>query len=116
RTAHVKSFCDGDELNALLVEVGDDVGRDRAEQSIHLRHDYEGFALVRGDEEFESCGTTGEWLAATDSRIREHFGEMELLHSAVGGDPLALDFEAEATIGLFFARNSNVGDRVVHGA
>jgi hypothetical protein len=41
-------------------------------------------------------------LAATDARILEHIGQVELLHSAVGGDALALRFEAEPTIGLLF--------------
>jgi hypothetical protein len=47
-------------------------------------------------------GPAGEGLAAADSRIREDFDQVESLHGAVGGNALALRFEAEPTIGLLF--------------
>jgi hypothetical protein len=44
--------------------------------------------------------------------------EMRLLmanYHARGGNALALRFQAKATVGLFFARNSDVTDGVFHG-
>jgi hypothetical protein len=49
------------------------------------------------------------------SRILEAFGEVKSLHIAVGGNALALGFEPQAAIGLFFAGNSYVTESVVHG-
>jgi hypothetical protein len=96
RTAHVKTFSDGYQSNALLVEVGDDVGSigDGAEESIQFRHDNERLAVFRGSEEFAARWPVGEGSAATDSRILEDLGEVKSLHIAVGGNALALGFES----------------------
>jgi hypothetical protein len=40
---------------------------------------------------------------------------MQALHRAVRSNSLALGFETEATVSLFFARNTDVADGVIHG-
>jgi hypothetical protein len=104
-------------LDALLVEVGNDVGRvrDGAEQAIQLGHDYGSLTLDCGGEELAAGGTAGEGLAAAESGIREDFGQVKSFHGAVGGDALALGFETEATVGLFFAGHTDVTEGVFHG-
>src|SRR5262249_821384 len=105
RTAHVESFGNSYELDAFLVEVGDDrggVGYGTKEPG-QLRDEDDSFAFSCGGEELAARGTSCKGLAATDSGILEDLGEMESLHGAVGGNALALGFESEATIGLFFA-------------
>jgi len=96
RTAHVKTFCNGDQSDAFLVELGDDVGGicDGTEESIQFRHDNERPAVFRGSEEFAARWTTCEWFDATDSRILEDLGQVKSLHNAVGGNALALSFES----------------------
>src|SRR5262249_40286627 len=75
-----------------------------------------GVLLLRGSgEELAACGTAGEGFATTDSGLREDFGQAESLHSAVGGDALALGFETEAAVGLFFAGDADVANGVAHG-
>src|SRR5262249_54521012 len=48
RAGHVETLPDGYELDALLVELGNDVGRigDGAKEPIELRHDHNGVALL----------------------------------------------------------------------
>ena len=41
--------------------------------------------------------------------------EAQPFHSAVRGDALALCFQSQAAVGLFFARNADVADGVCHG-
>src|SRR5262249_28100868 len=105
RTAHVESFGNSYELDAFLVEVGNDGGGVGygSKEPVQLRDDDDSFAFFHGGEELAAWGTSCKGLAATDSRILEDLGEVESLHGAVGGDALALGFESEATIGLFFA-------------
>jgi hypothetical protein len=57
----------------------------------------------------------GEGLAATDVRVGEEFGQVESLHSGVGGNALTLGFESQATIGLFFTGDADVADGDLHG-
>jgi hypothetical protein len=59
-------------------------------------------AFFRGGEEFAARGATGQWLATADSWILEDLGKVKSLHIPVGGNALALGFESQATIGLFF--------------
>jgi hypothetical protein len=58
---------------------------------------------------------TGQGLAGADSRILENLSEMQTLHRTVSSDALALRLETEAAVGLFFARNPDVTDGVIHG-
>ena len=64
-----------------------------------ITNDLQFFAAARS---FAARWTTCERFAATDSRILEHLGQVKSLHIAVGGNALALGFESQATIGLFF--------------
>ena len=57
---------------------------------------------------------TGQELAGADAGILEGLGEVQPLHRAIGGDA-ALRFKAQAAVGLFFTRNPDVADGVVHG-
>jgi hypothetical protein len=43
-----------------------------------------------------------------DSRILEDLGEIKSLHIAVGGNALAMGFEPQATIGLYFTGNTDI--------
>jgi hypothetical protein len=83
-------------------------------EAIHFRHYDDGLVLFGSCQEVASRRAGGERLAATDSRILEHLDETESLHLAVGGNALALRFEAKATLSLFFAGHSDVADGVSH--
>src|SRR5215471_19151763 len=117
RTAHVETLSDGYQLDAFLVEVGDDGGgiRNGAEEAIQFRHDDEDLALVGGGEQLAAGGTTREGFAPTDARVGEDFGQAESFHGAISGDALALGFESQAAVGLFFAGDADVAEGVAHG-
>ena len=100
----VETLGDRHERNALLVEIGDDVGGvgDGAEEPVQFRDDHDRLALFRGGKELAARGPASEWLAATDSRVLENLAQVESFHSGVGGNALALGFESQPTIGLLF--------------
>src|SRR5262249_11695279 len=95
----------------------DDVGGvgDRTKQPVQFRYYYDGFALLRGGKQFAPRRTAGERLPGADSRILELLGKVQPFHGAVRSDALALRFESQATVGLFFTRNTDVADGVFHG-
>jgi hypothetical protein len=58
-------------LDALLVELGNDIGRigDGTEEPIQFGHDHDGFVFLGGGQESASRGATGERLASADCWI-----------------------------------------------
>ena len=70
--------------------------------------------FLGGDKEPTARRAAGERLAGADARILELLGEVQALHRAICGDALALGFEPEAAVGLFFARNPYVANSGFH--
>jgi hypothetical protein len=104
-------------IDTPLVELGNDVGGvgHTAEQPVQLCHDHNGLAFLCGGEELAACGPAGEWLATADSGILEYISQVEFFQLAVRSDALTLSFEAQSAIGLFFAGDSDVANRIFGG-
>jgi len=47
--------------------------------------------------------TTGKRLAGADARVLEDFGKAQFMQIAICRDALALRFQAQAAVSLFFA-------------
>jgi hypothetical protein len=84
-------------------------------EAIKVGHDHDCFGLLGRSQKTASCWTAGERLAGANPWILEDLDETESLHVAVGGDPLALGFETQAAISLFFAGHTDVAEGVFHG-